>query len=145
MMQLWFARIDPKTHRFVVERPPHSRVSVALESRSMLLHDLTHYAVETELQTQDGFYGLLTTGIELERLRDSSLTLEVSEKLMAIEKQVALLQTKFKRGEATTTEGAGARLRRIHGAWSKAKQGEALKLTWPNSEPELVSFDPHLT
>jgi len=31
----------------------------------MILHDLTHYVVETQLEIQDGFYGLLDQGLDI--------------------------------------------------------------------------------
>ena len=31
----------------------------------MVVHDLTHYVVETQLKVQDGFYGLLARGLDI--------------------------------------------------------------------------------
>ena len=69
-MQLWFARVDPKTHRMVVERPPYARIEVVLETRSLLVHDFAHWAVETALEAGAGFYGHLAAGRSLEALRE---------------------------------------------------------------------------
>lgn len=38
-----------------------------LETRSVLLHDLCHYAVESELQLVHGFFGRLAAGAELDQ------------------------------------------------------------------------------
>ena len=94
-MQIWFARIDPKTHRMVVERPPHARVDVILETRSLLVHDFAHWAVETALVT------------DKERAHDMT--------------------------------GADT-LRRLDGAWRKARQGEAITVTWPEPAPRVVAL-----
>jgi hypothetical protein len=136
-MRVWFTRVDPKTHRLVVERPPHDRIDVSLETRSLLIHDLAHYAVETALGTDAGFYGHLAAGRSLEELREPLADAEAQQALMAIERQVAMLQSAFRRGGAGAAEGADT-LRRLEGAWRKARQGEALTVTWPDPAPAVV-------
>jgi hypothetical protein len=39
--------------------------------RGLALHDLAHYAVETEIEIPDGFFGLVETGWNLEDLADA--------------------------------------------------------------------------
>ncbi|MEM1416558.1 MAG: hypothetical protein AAGH15_16725 [Myxococcota bacterium] len=136
-MEIFFARLDPKTHRFRVARPPHPAVDVRLETRSLLLHDMAHYAVEATLGTEEGFYGHLARGTTLPELR----ALEERDALMAIERQVVGLQMAHRRG-AAPSDPASRTLRAITGAWRKARQGEALRLRWPDPSPELVPAPP---
>lgn len=131
-------RLTPRTHRLRIERPPYDPVDTVLETRSLLLHDLSHYAVEAELGVEHGFYGLLASGVGLEALREQQLDPEVWEQLMAVEFQVVKLQTAFKRGDVLVGDRAWRRLRSLHGAWSKARMGEAVQLDWPASDPVLV-------
>ncbi|MGF1467223.1 MAG: hypothetical protein ACFCGT_13935 [Sandaracinaceae bacterium] len=135
-MRILISRLDPKTHRFVVERPPHPTIDVRLETRSLLLHDLAHYAVEGHLATEEGFYGRLASGASLEELR-GDLPEEVQDALMMIERRVAMLQTAFKK-RRPTADPALQRLREVWGAWSKIRQGQALELPWPAGPPRLT-------
>lgn len=91
-----FSILDPRTHRLYVERPPYAPIDVALESRSLLLHDFSHFAVECEMRTDAGFYGRVASGWSLEALR-GSLTGDEQEAMMAIERRVALLQSAIKK------------------------------------------------
>lgn len=134
-MQVWIARVDPKTHRFVARRPPHHPVDVVLETRSLLHHDFAHYAVESTLQIEDGFFGLVAAGADATALREHRMPPEEWAALMAIEREVALLQTAFKQGPHRPDDRVWERLRALHGAWSKVRTGEALALSWPAGEP----------
>lgn len=139
-MQIWFARVDPKTHRMVVERAPHPRVEASLETRSLLIHDFAHYAVETALKTSAGFYGHLAAGWSLEALLERPLPNEEARvAMMDIERQVARLQGAFRRGEAGNALGADE-LRRLEGAWRKTRQGQALTVTWQDPTPTVVDL-----
>lgn len=132
-VQCAFSIVDPRTHRLHVERPPHPPVDVTLETRSLLLHDFSHFAVECEMETAAGFYGRLAAGWSLKALRDGTLTDEELDFMMAIERRVALLQSAFKKSRATN-DPAFDRLRRIWGAWSKVKSKQQLVLSWPSGE-----------
>lgn len=139
-MQIWISRIDPKTHRFRALRPPHPPVDLVLETRSMLLHDFAHYALEATLETDQGFYGLVAAGADVPTLREHQLPPDQWEELMALEGMVAMLQSSFKRGERRSGDASWELLRAVNGAWSKARQGEALFLPWPQGEggPQIV-------
>jgi hypothetical protein len=135
-MKLWFAPYDLKQHRFIVERANLPRIDVLLETRSMLLHDLAHYAYESKAGLNDGFYGLLAAGFSLEQLREEDgLSKEEFDRLMEIEKLVARLQSTFTKD--STSDDV---LRSLWGAWRKTKQGQALHLRWPEPIPEVVDL-----
>mgnify|MGYP000120534982 FL=1 len=133
-MHLLLAVHDLTHHRLRVHRPPHPPVDALLESRSLLLHDLVHYAVEASPPIAHGFYGRLFAGAQPEALREGT---EAWEDLLAVEGRVARLQTAFKRGLATD-DLALPRLRALWGAWRKVGRGQALRLAWPPGDPEVV-------
>ena len=58
-LTLRFTRISPTHHRFEYVRPDGSDAAVEMETRSLLRHDLLHYAVESEAGLQGSFYGIL--------------------------------------------------------------------------------------
>jgi hypothetical protein len=59
LLTLRFTRISPDRHRFEYRRADGTGEAIEMETRSLLLHDLTHYAVESEAQLKGSFYGIL--------------------------------------------------------------------------------------
>lgn len=56
---LRFTRIGRDRHRFEYARPDGTGEAVEMETRSLLFHDLLHFAVESEAGLRGSFYGLL--------------------------------------------------------------------------------------
>ena len=61
-MKILLTKLTDDRHQLAIERDDGSTESVELETRSFLLHDLVHYAVEAEAKIDDGFWGLLARG-----------------------------------------------------------------------------------
>lgn len=61
-MQIRFTRLTNDRHRLEVVRDDGTREAHEQETRSTLLHDLVHYAVETEAELEASFYGRLARG-----------------------------------------------------------------------------------
>ena len=59
LLTLRFTRISPTHHRFEYRRADGTGETLEMESRSLLTHDLVHYAVETEAGLKGSFYGIL--------------------------------------------------------------------------------------
>ena len=59
LLTLRFTRISPDRHRFEYRRADGTGEAIEMETRSLLLHDLTHYAVESEAHLKGSFYGIL--------------------------------------------------------------------------------------
>ena len=58
-LTLRFTRVSPTHHRFEYRRPDGTGEAIEMETRSLLFHDLLHYAVETEAGLKGSFYGIL--------------------------------------------------------------------------------------
>ncbi|HEX5051990.1 MAG TPA: hypothetical protein VFZ65_09475, partial [Planctomycetota bacterium] len=56
-------RTSPTHHRMEIVRDDGTREQHELETRSCLLHDLVHFAVETEAALGNSFYGRLAHGV----------------------------------------------------------------------------------
>ena len=56
---LRFTRISPTHHRFEYRRADGTGEAIEMETASLLVHDLLHYAVESEAQLRGSFYGIL--------------------------------------------------------------------------------------
>lgn len=61
-------RISPTQHSFTYERPDGTGETLELDTRSFLLHDLLHFAVETEAGLKHSFYGNLAASGGYENL-----------------------------------------------------------------------------
>jgi hypothetical protein len=58
-LTLRFTRVSPTHHRFEYRRADGTGEAVEMETRGLLLHDLLHYAVESEAGLCGSFYGIL--------------------------------------------------------------------------------------
>lgn len=61
-MDVVITRLTPDTHRLRVERDDGTTDEIVLASRSFLLHDLAHLAVETEIGIRRGYWGCVAAG-----------------------------------------------------------------------------------
>lgn len=55
-------RVSPTHHRFALERPDGTSEARELETKTFLLHDLVHFALESEAGLRRSFYGRLAQG-----------------------------------------------------------------------------------
>lgn len=67
-MEVRFTRLSNNRHRLEVVRPDRSGEQRELETRSLLLHDLVHFAVEAEAKIADGFWGSVADGARFAEL-----------------------------------------------------------------------------
>lgn len=67
-MLVRLTRLTNERHRLELVRGDGTREAHELETRSTLLHDLVHYAVETEAGLEASFYGRLASGTTYEAL-----------------------------------------------------------------------------
>ncbi len=59
VLTLKFTRVSPTHHRFEYRRADGTGEAIEMETRSLLHHDLLHYAVESEAGLRGSFYGIL--------------------------------------------------------------------------------------
>jgi hypothetical protein len=131
--------------------------SVECESRSYLLHDFLHFAVESEARLGGGFWGNLAAGKTLAQMNDRSGAgmADSAGEMGAIERIVGALHQTTKgrsssdivasvrgfyesigeQAPAWLTEalldGVHERMRRLQGAWRATPRGGRLELSFP--------------
>jgi hypothetical protein len=145
-----FTKLTDEAHRFAVFRDDGTSASTELESRSFLLHDLVHYAVEAEAHILDGFYGLLATGTSLALLNERDRP-ELSAGLTLAERLVGPMQSVHNErlspelylenvGSVAPDIVTGAFvdnvldcLRRLTGHWRATAYGASMEYRWPPS------------
>lgn len=146
MLIVRFTRLSPTHHRFEAIRADGTHEVREFETRSLLLHDFVHLALESEGQLSAGFYGTLARGAAYDAPRADS-------EAMAIEAVVGPLQGALK-GEvdpdafverlraAQTSVGEPApawltpeliartlkRLRQLQGQWRATPFGAAMEI-----------------
>ena len=59
LLKLRVPKVSDDRHRFEYRRADGTGEAVEMETRSLLLHDLVHYAVESEAHLKGSFYGIL--------------------------------------------------------------------------------------
>jgi hypothetical protein len=100
-MRIALHKISDDRHALELIRESGARERVECETRSFLLHDLLHYAVESEARLAAGFWGELAHGKTLAQMNDRTGAEEaaargmafaaMSDELAAIEQVVGVL------------------------------------------------------
>lgn len=62
MLTVRFQRTSPTHHRIAYHRTDGSWEEAIVETKSLLIHDFLHFALESEAGLIGGFYGLLAQG-----------------------------------------------------------------------------------
>src|SRR5690606_20404708 len=104
----------------------------------LLVHDLTHYAVERTLGMRDAFYGRLAQGASLAQLSDPSQPWPAGSELAQAESIVGPMQS-FLSGHLAREflpnwpfiDDVSQEFRSAHGKWKGTPWGSPCILTWP--------------
>jgi hypothetical protein len=160
-MLIRLTRLTNERHRLELVRDDGTLEARELETRSALLHDLVHYAVETEAGLNASFYGLLASGKTYE-----ALTSEPSHDAEAMQTEIVVVRVQGIAKNDTWSEidaegfaesiTAGfralgyeppawlsadlivrvrERLRRVQGQWRATPFHQTLTLKFPAREP----------
>jgi hypothetical protein len=155
-----------RQHELAIVRSDGRRESLLCETRSVLMHDFIHYAVESAAGIEAGFWGLLARGRTLAEMNDRAglPSAEEAAEMATVERFVGALSGAAKEVPAAELVAglrryAGAmdaavprwlteavvvdaqeRLRGLIGAWRAAAAGAAVVLEWPpNAAPQVMS------
>jgi hypothetical protein len=163
-MRILFRKIPGAHHELVIVHPDGRRESTLCETRSTLLHDFIHYAVEGAARLETGFWGRLAAGRTLAEMNDRAGLPSPDEaaEMATVERFVGALSgaakgvpaaelvaaiARYASGtndvappwltEAVVVE-AQERLRSLVGAWRATPPGAAVELDWPPDAPPRV-------
>lgn len=161
-MDILLTKLTDDRHRLEIVRRDGSREASTLETRSYLLHDLLHLAVETEAGLAGGFWGLLSRGRTLVEMNDRTGQAmgDASNELLAVEQIVGVLTGAAKgappadvlaalhawtEAEERTLPAwldesfimrAQARLRAFMGHWRATANGQTMRMRWSEDPTE---------
>ena len=156
-MRIVLRRTAHQRHTLEIIRDDGTREQEELDTKTFLIHDLLHYAVESEADIDTGFWGTLARGVTLASLGDreavakspytpameiievivGSFTSVIQQKTAPedlIEGLVKLLKARGNTVPAWLTVDFLAmvtvRMRQLIGHWNSLEIGETLELDW---------------
>lgn len=158
MLTIELKKSSPTQHAFTLVFEGGGKETVQLETKTYLLHDLLHYAVESEVGLTDSFYGRLLKGYHYEDLATPEMSVAASggeQEALMTERIVGLLTGVLKHnanGEQallglTNLLGASGdavplwfteefvtrikeRMRKLEGEWEGTPFGESMTLVF---------------
>lgn len=157
-MRVILTKNSDEEHGFEVIYDDGSRERIDLVSKSFLMHDFTHYAVESLAKTEAGFWGSLRKAGSLAALNDRKQDMDVALggetgaiELIAgsissvvqgrgtaqgvIDGMKNLLTAQGKEVPKWLTldfvEAVQKRMRELVGKWNSVPYGETMELPWP--------------
>ncbi len=156
-MRISFRKTSDERHVLEIVRPDGRREKEECETRSYLVHDLLHYAVEREAGLAGGFWGNLARGKTLADMNDRTgrAMAEASAEMAVIERLVGSLSGAVKGRSAKEMVSALAmyaealgttnpawltepfvlrvqeRMKKLLGQWKATPYGDAMDLDWP--------------
>ena len=147
-MKIRLTRLSNDRHRLAVERADGSRMERELETRSVLLHDLVHYAVEAEAGIEDGFWGLLAAGTDFDALLEEAAA-PTRRGITLAESLVGPMQSLWNQRldpgryvevvsrfapfvDRAFVDRVRERIRRLWGHWQGTPFHETMELSWPD-------------
>jgi hypothetical protein len=156
-VRILFRKTSDERHVLEIVRPDGRREQEDCETRSFLVHDLLHYAVESEARLTAGFWGNLAKGKTLADMNDRTgqAMKDASAEMAVIERVVGSLSGAVK--GRTAKEMAAAlgmyatslgttnpawlteafilavqdRMRKLQGHWKATPYGGTMELDWP--------------
>lgn len=165
-MRILIGKISDERHELAILRSDGRRESLVCETRSVLMHDFIHYAVEGAARIESGFWGLLARGRTLAEMnaRAGLPSAHEAAEMAIVERFVDALSGAAKEVPAdeliagirryavamdtnvpswlteSVVVAAQDRLRGLIGAWRATRAGGALELDWPpNAPPQVAS------
>jgi hypothetical protein len=161
-MRILFHKLTDQRHALEIVRDDGQHDRVELETRSCLVHDFLHYAVESRAGLRGGFWGRLAAGRSLAEMNDRTAyagapggmdpEMAVIERVVGAMSGIAKGRTAadliagFRQSAASAgtpappwltgpvIEDAAERLRRLTGQWRATPHGQAMAIDWPPAE-----------
>ncbi len=140
-MRIRLTKLDDRQHRLEVVRADGTTAERVLDTRSFLVHDLAHYAIEAERGSSGGVWGHLARGVSWDDL--TAGVVHDPDELARCESLVGPFQSLWAQRlsreryaavagvEGEFVEGALARMRRLVGHWNATARGTTMELPWP--------------
>jgi hypothetical protein len=148
-MKIAFVKLSDQRHAVRVQRSDGTNDSVELDSRSFLRHDLSHFAVELELELAAGVWGSVAGGGSLSGSGLDGADMDLAETISgplqtmmrigadAEEIRDVLARVAPEVASLELAQRLQARLRSLAGQWTATPYRGEMTLEWP--EPSGTS------
>ena len=142
-MKVAFVKLSDQRHTVRVERNDGTNDSVELDSRSFLRHDLSHFAVELELELAAGVWGSVAGGGSISGSGLDGADMDLAESISgpmqtmmrtgadAEEIRDVLARVAPEMGSLELAQRLHARLRSLSGRWAATPYRGEMTLEWP--------------
>jgi hypothetical protein len=157
-MRLSFHKLSDESHELSVLRADGTSDRATVETRSLLMHDLLHLAVEHAARLEDGLWGQLARGTSLAALKaDAPATFADPRAALAVVERIVGAMHGLTQGKPADQVFAGladyaanlgdplpdwcdegfvrrveTTLRALQGRWRATPFGKAMTLDWPD-------------
>jgi hypothetical protein len=91
-MQIALCKISDLRHRLEIIRNDGSRDTVELASRSFLIHDFLHYAVEMRAGLEASFWGMLASGKSFKDVHESFAMVRPADRVALLQSEAAITE-----------------------------------------------------
>jgi hypothetical protein len=91
-MQIVLRKISDLRHHLEIIRNDGSRDAVELASRSFLIHDFLHYAVETRAGLEASFWGILASGKRFKDVHESFAMVAPADRAALLQSEAAVTE-----------------------------------------------------
>jgi hypothetical protein len=91
-MQITLRKISDQRHGLEIIRNDGSRDAVELASRSFLIHDFLHYAVETRARLEASFWGMLASGKSFKDVHESFAMVPAADRAALLQSEAAVTE-----------------------------------------------------
>ncbi len=115
MMRIRFRKISNERHALEIVREDGRSESAEFETKSVLIHDFLHYAVESAAGLTDGFWGALAAGKMMENFRNNASA--QGETLPPWLTEALILDVQ-------------ERMRKLIGHWNATEFGKTMEIEW---------------
>jgi hypothetical protein len=138
-------KLSQERHRLEIVRPDGSREGRELETRSFLIHDLAHFAVEQQGGLANGFWGSLAAGVGFDALlvdvadddprwRAERLAAQF-QSLWGLRDDPSFAERRARYVvdndvDDAFVDGSMERMRQLWGHWKATPWGGAMTLSW---------------
>ncbi|MDX1561355.1 MAG: hypothetical protein R3305_00415 [Gammaproteobacteria bacterium] len=164
-MRIRLTKLSDQRHALEIVRADGSGDKVELLTREALFHDFLHFAVESSLPTQCGFWGALASGKSMADMNDRSgeSVADIADILGPVEATVGMMTGVVKLPEDAAFaairgyhESQGSELpnwcterfvadvrecmRRLLGEWKATPYGQTMEVVWTEDGPDNGSL-----
>ena len=145
-MKIRFAKLSDEEHRVEVIRRDGSVESATLNTRSFLRHDFAHFATESCVRLESGYWGMVAAGASLAGDEIRGPQAQLAEALAAPVQTLMRVDADLDRYQQTLAYVLPDRdctelaqqvkdcAKKLEGHWRATPYGDSMEIDWPEND-----------